>query len=103
MSLNVTPDGFCDHGAVVADEEHHKVINDLMRTADTVLLGRITFQLFESHWPAIAKTKAGTDAVVEFAGLIDNAAKIVFSKSLQKVDWQNSTIFPEINGDELRD
>ena len=41
-SINMTLDGFCDHQAVIADDELHENANDLLRSADTILIGRIT-------------------------------------------------------------
>ncbi|HRN57115.1 MAG TPA: hypothetical protein PLL71_11720 [Agriterribacter sp.] len=34
-SINVTLNGFCDHTAVIADDELHQNANALLRTADT--------------------------------------------------------------------
>jgi dihydrofolate reductase len=47
-SINVTLDGFCDHTAMIADEELHQNVNELLRNADTLLFGRVTYQLMES-------------------------------------------------------
>ena len=37
-STNITLDRFCDHNAVIADEELHENANELLRSADTILL-----------------------------------------------------------------
>lgn len=39
-TMNMTLDGFCDHTAVIADDELHKNANEQLRNADTVLFGR---------------------------------------------------------------
>ena len=52
-AINMTLDGFCDHTAAIADDELHEHYNELLSTADTILWGRITYQLMESYWPAI--------------------------------------------------
>jgi dihydrofolate reductase len=88
-AMNITLDGFCDHTAMIADDELHQHFNELLRSADALLYGRITYQLMESHWPAIAKTPTGIKAQDEFAVLIDNIPKIVFSTTLKSVDWKN--------------
>jgi len=46
----MTIDGFCDHTAMVADEEIHVHYSELLNNADIVLYGRITYQLMESYW-----------------------------------------------------
>ncbi|HEY8780412.1 MAG TPA: hypothetical protein VIM16_02255 [Mucilaginibacter sp.] len=58
-SINITLDGFCDHTAVIADDELHQNANELLRSADTILFGRITYQLMESGWPPIVKKPTG--------------------------------------------
>ena len=32
-SINITPDGFCGHESVIADEEHHQFAIDLLKGA----------------------------------------------------------------------
>lgn len=54
-AMNMTLDGFCDHMAMSADEEIHEHYNDLLRSAGTLIYGRITYQLMESYWPTVVK------------------------------------------------
>src|SRR6266487_6113588 len=91
-SINITLDGFCDHNAVIADEELHQNANELLRNADTILFGRVTYQLMESGWPPIVKKPTGIKSVYEFAVLIDNIDKIVFSHTLKSVEWKNTRL-----------
>ena len=100
-AINVTLDGFCDHTAMMADDEIHQHYNDLLRDADTLIYGRITYQLMESYWPAIVKNPTGNKPEDEFAVLIDNISKIVFSRTLQHVDWKNTTLKKEIIKEEV--
>ena len=46
-AINMTLDGFCDHTARIPDEEIHQHYNELLSNADTILYGRITYQLME--------------------------------------------------------
>jgi dihydrofolate reductase len=95
-SINITLNGFCDHTAVIADDELHLVANDLLKSVDAVLFGRVTYQLMESSWPPIVKKPTGLKSVDEFAVLIDNIPKVVFSRTLNKVEWKNTRL---VNGD----
>jgi dihydrofolate reductase len=88
-AINMTLDGFCDHTAVIADDEIHQHYDEILRNADTLLYGRITYQLMESYWPAIVKSPTGNKPIDEFAILIDNISKIVFSRTLKNVAWKN--------------
>jgi len=88
-AINMTLDGFCDHTATIADDEILQHYNELLSNADTLLFGRITYQLMESYWPTIVKNPTGNKPTDEFAVLIDNISKIVFSHTLKNVDWKN--------------
>jgi len=88
-AINMTLDGFCDHTAMIADDELHQHYNELLSNAGTLLYGRITYQLMESYWPTVVKNPTGKKPTDEFAVLIDNIPKIVFSHTLKNVDWKN--------------
>jgi dihydrofolate reductase len=100
-AMNMTLDGFCDHTAGIPDDEIHEHYNQLLSNADDLLYGRITYQLMESYWPTIVKNPTGNKATDEFGILIDNIPKIVFSRTLKKVDWKNTTLKGEIIKDEI--
>lgn len=97
----MTLDGFCDHTAAIADGELHEHFNNVLSNADTILYGRTTYQLMESYWPAIAKNPTGNKPEDEFAVLIDNISKILFSRTLQHVDWKNTELKAEISKEEI--
>ena len=91
-AINMTLDGFCDHTAVIADDELHQHFNILLSNADTILYGRITYQLMESYWPSVVEKPTGNKPMDDFAVLIDNISKIVFSKTLKSIDWKNTKL-----------
>src|SRR5580765_1839680 len=100
-AINMTVDGFCDHTAGIADEEIHQHYNELLSNAGTLIYGRITYQLMESYWPSVVKNPTGNKPMDEFAVLIDNIPKIVFSRTLKDVDWKNTTLKKEIIKEEV--
>jgi dihydrofolate reductase len=100
-AINVTIDGFCDHTAMIADDEIHQHYNDLLSDADILLYGRVTYQLMESYWPSVVKNPTGNKPMDEFAVIIDNISKIVFSRTLQHVDWKNTTLKKEVIKEEI--
>ena len=100
-AINMTLDGFCNHTAMIADEEIHQHYNELLSNADTLLYGRITYQLMESYWPSVVKNPTGNKPMDEFAVLIDNITKIVYSRSLQNVQWKNTKLKKEIIKEEI--
>jgi|SRR5579862_147247 len=100
-AINMTLDGFCDHTAIVPDEEIGRHYNELMGTAGTILFGRITYQLMESYWPAFVTNPSGDKQDDDFALLMDNISKIVYSRTLKSVEWKNTTLKKEIIKEEV--
>jgi dihydrofolate reductase len=100
-AMNMTLDGFCDHTAMNADDEIHQHYTDLLNSAGTLLYGRTTYQLMESYWPTVVKSPTGNKSTDDFAVAIDNASKIVFSRTLKQVDWKNTKLKNEIVKDEI--
>ena len=94
--MNMTLDGFCNHTAMIADDEIHQHYTELLRNAGTVLYGRITYQLMESYWPTVVKSPTGNKPMDDFAVTIDNVSKIVYSRTLKSVDWKNTKLKKEI-------
>jgi dihydrofolate reductase len=64
-AINMTLDGFCDHTALIADDEIHQHYNELLRNTDTRIYGRITYQLMESYWPTVVKNPTGNKPMDE--------------------------------------
>jgi dihydrofolate reductase len=102
-AINMTLDGFCDHTAGIADEELHQHFTELLRGADSVLYGRITYQLMESYWPSVLKNPTGNNAMDEFAVAIDDVSKIVYSRTLNTVEWKNTTLKKDIRKEEVEE
>ena len=100
-AINMTLDGFCNHDAMSADDEIHEHYNDLLRNSGTLIYGRITYQLMEDYWPSAVKNPTGNKPMDDFAVLINDIPKIVYSRSLKNVVWKNSTLKKEISKEEI--
>jgi dihydrofolate reductase len=66
------------------DEEFFGYAKEMLRSVDTILFGRKTYQLMAAYWPSAAKD--------EIAEKMNNLPKIVFSRTLKKVGWKNSRL-----------
>jgi dihydrofolate reductase len=66
-----------------ANDEMAQAIQSSMATADAMLLGRVTYEGFAAHWPS------QTGDIAEY---MNNARKLVVSTTLEKAEWQNSTL-----------
>jgi dihydrofolate reductase len=100
-AINMTVDGFCDHTAGIANDEIHQHYADLLSNTGTLINGRITYQMMENHWPSVVKTPTGNKPTDDFAVLIDNIPKIVYSRTLKNVDWKNTTLKKEVIKEEI--
>ncbi|MDB5248508.1 MAG: dihydrofolate reductase [Segetibacter sp.] len=87
----MTLDGFCDHTAGIPDEEMHQHYAHLLSNAHTVLYGRITYQLME-YWKTVVEKPTGNKAMDEFAVIMDKVPKIVFSHTLQNLEWESAKL-----------
>ena len=55
FSINVTLDGCVDHQEGIAADETHAFFTRLMDEAGAMLWGRVTYEMMESYWPAVAR------------------------------------------------
>src|SRR5438874_9285925 len=104
VTMWVTLDGFIagpnnDMSWVRVDEAMGTYENDLVSAADTLLLGRVTYQSFAGAWPQVPDNPAASAGEKEYARKLNRMRKIVFSKTLKTVEWYNSTLVHEISPD----
>lgn len=90
-AINMTLDGYCDHSAIIPENEIHQHYADLLINAGAVLYGRITYQLME-FWRTLAENPSGEKSMDEFAVVMDKTPEIVFSHTLKNVDWKSAKL-----------
>lgn len=91
FSTNVTLDGCVDHREGIADEETHAFFTGLMDEAGAMLWGRVTYEMMESHWPAVARGDVeGTPALRAWAQKLEAKPKHVVSSTRTDFPWTNS-------------
>lgn len=64
-----------------------------LRSADTILAGRVTYQKMAAYWPFAPRN--------DFSDMMNNYEKIVFSNSLTKTTWQHSRVLTGDIGQEI--
>lgn len=99
-AINMSLDGFCDHDKMSADDEIHEHYSELLRSADVAMWGRVTSQLME-YWRSVAENPTGNRAMDDFAATIDGMNKVVYSRTMKRVDWRNTELKNEIDKDEI--
>ncbi|MGV3602627.1 MAG: dihydrofolate reductase family protein [Dyadobacter fermentans] len=90
-AINMTLDGFCDHTAVSPDAAVHDHYGELLKNAGAALFGRKTYLLME-FWKGLVEEPSGEKSMDDFAKSIDGIPKIVFSRTLQSVDWKSAKV-----------
>ena len=94
FAINVSLDGCCDHTKFNPDVETYDYFTNLVRSADTFVYGRKTYQLMVPYWPDVAKNRSGDKAENDYADAFDAVKKIiVFSKSLDNAAEDKTEIF----------
>ncbi|MDQ0877519.1 dihydrofolate reductase [Paenibacillus sp. V4I3] len=68
---------------------------DVHGTVDTVLYGRVTYQMMAGFWTNLPESLLESKYHVEQARWLEKATKIVFSQSLEMVEWKNSRLIKE--------
>jgi dihydrofolate reductase len=78
------------------DEEFDRFAVRQLEEVDTLLFGRATYELMASYWP----TTAAQEEEPIIAEKMNGLPKIVFSTTLGKVEWDNSTL---VRGDAIEE
>ena len=88
---NVTLDGCVDHQEGIADNETHAFFTRLMDESGAMLWGRVTYEMMESYWPAVARREAEAPPPMrEWAVKLDAKPKYVVSSTRNVFPWNNS-------------
>ena len=74
---------------------------DLASGADTLILGRVTYESFAGSWPHVPDNPNVSEGEKAYARLLNAMRKVVFSRTLETVEWNNSTLLREIRPEEI--
>lgn len=78
--------GWHKHG-----EDENDFAVEMLKSGNTLLFGRITYELMASYWP----TPMAIENEPAVAEGMNKAEKIVFSTSLKKAEWNNTRLVKE--------
>jgi dihydrofolate reductase len=100
LMMSVSIDGFFegpDHRLdwQLVDDELHIHFNEQLRVMGAFLDGRVTYELMAGYWPTADSDPASTGPVIEFARIWRDMPKIVFSRTLERADW-NATVVRDV-------
>jgi dihydrofolate reductase len=69
------------------DEVYTDTVSEGISSSDALLLGRKTYEIFAAYWPT-----ADEEVSADFADVMNSIDKYVASRTLDTVEWQNSTL-----------
>ncbi|MFD4829739.1 dihydrofolate reductase family protein [Streptomyces uncialis] len=95
--MNLTLDGYIaapgdDIGWSVPSDELFQFWSDQLRATDLTLYGRKLWQTMSSYWPTGDQQPNATPAEIEYARRWRNMSKVVFSSTIDKVDWNTRLV-----------
>lgn len=91
FSYNVMLDGCVDHREGIADDESHDYFTGLMNAHGAMLWGRVTYELMEEYWPAVARGDiSAPPALLRWAQQLEAKPKYVVSSTRTAYSWNNS-------------
>ena len=96
-SMSVSLDGFVETSSrsldwVRVDEEVHSFFNDEAREERAFIYGRRMYELMAGYWPTAGADPSATPAMRDFAQIWLATPKIVFSRTLDGVEWNSRLV-----------
>lgn len=100
-SMMVSLDGFVERPNheldwVLIDEELHTFENDQARHMSAFLYGRRMYETMAAFWPTADQDPSAPPYIVDFARIWKEKPKIVFSTTLDRVDWNSRLIRDDV-------
>ena len=99
FQMSVSIDGYIEGPAReidwhIVDDEFNAYAVETLRATEVLIMGRKTYELMAGYWPSAP----GDDLVKE---QMNGTPKLVFSRTLKRVDWQNSSLATGSVADEV--
>jgi len=82
------PLGEIDWFTGMADKEFESCAIDLLGSVDTILFGRVTYDLMASYWPT-ASPGADDPRIIQ---AMNSYPKVVFSRTMKKAEWTSTRL-----------
>jgi dihydrofolate reductase len=105
LMMSVSLDGFIEGPNreldwQLVDDELHTHFNEELSAMGAFLDGRVTYELMAGFWPTADTDPSSTAPMIEFARIWRDMPKIVFSRTLERADW-NTTVVRDVVPEEI--
>jgi dihydrofolate reductase len=85
----------------MVDDELFRHLNGWLAGVGGFLEGRVTYELMAQFWPTADQGPAATPTVVEFAQIWRAMPKVVYSRTLERADWNATVVHDVVPADVL--
>lgn len=107
LMMSVSVDGFFEgpnreldwH---LVDDELHTHFNQELGAMGAFLNGRVNYELMAEYWPTADEDASASKPVAEFARIWRDMPKIVFSRTLDRADW-NAVVVNDVVPADIRE
>lgn len=101
LHINVSLDGFIEDQNHemdwhFVDDEFEEYINDVLRSIDGMIFGRVAHQLLAQYWPTASSNPDASKRHLEAVRMMNSLPKYAISSGGYKTEWENSHV---IDGD----
>jgi dihydrofolate reductase len=97
VSVNITLDGFMAGPNCELDWHFNRWTTEMadaqceqLSRAGTILLGRVTYNAMAAYWSAAKSNLCFPRGDLAFADLMNSRQKVVFSRTIKELNWENS-------------
>jgi len=108
VSMNMTLDGYMSGADCELDwhfkrwnEEMARSVTQQLSRVDTILLGGVTYRGMAQYWTSNPINLLAPRDDLDFADMLNRYPKVVFSKSMSTVAWNNSRLAKRDLGEEV--
>ena len=96
-SFSVSLDGYIEGPGgdiewAAPGEELHRHFNETEREVGAAFYGRRLYENMSAYWPTADEDPLATPEVIEYAGIWRRMQKVVFSTTLESVDWNSELL-----------
>jgi dihydrofolate reductase len=106
LFMHVSLDGFAadvNSGLewVAYDSELQQYADGIVSTVGAPVYGRVTYELMAGYWPGVLNDPNASERNKAHAQWVDQATKIVFSKTMKKAEWNNTIVINDNIAEEI--
>ena len=107
LMMSVSVDGFFEgrDGQLdwhLVDDELHTHFNEQLGAMAAFLNGRVSYEMMAEFWPTADADPDTPGPMVEFARIWRDMPKLVFSRTLERADW-NAVVLRDVVPEQIRE